>query len=234
MTAQIIYHADPLTGEYLGSGLSDADPLQEGNWLIPAHAYLDAPPAIPAGYTARRIVGGSGWDLVEDHRGTVYRTDTGGAVEHNELGPLPADVTSAPKPSPEHTWTGSAWAFDLTAIHANKVAAVNTACDSTITSGFTSSALGAPHHYSSDLVDQLNLAGSVLRGLDMPYACRDEQGVKAFRLHTAEQLRQVGDDFTLYKLQLLQYANDLKQQLDQALAVGDIETMERINWDLRQ
>ncbi|KIV66014.1 hypothetical protein SZ55_3776 [Pseudomonas sp. FeS53a] len=91
--------------------------------------------------------------------------------------------------------------------------------------------MGAPHQYSSQLDDQLNLTGAILRGLDMPYACRDEQGVRDFRLHTAEQLRQVGDDFTLYKLQLLQRANALKQQLDLALAAGDIEAMQAITWE---
>lgn len=115
--------------------------------------------------------------------------------------------------------------------HRDQYAAINRACDIAITAGFTSGALGAPHQYSSQLDDQLNLTGAILRGLDMPYACRDEQGVKAFRLHTAEQLRQVGDDFTLYKLQLLQRANELKQQLDLALAAGDAEAMLAITWE---
>nr|WP_177323723.1 hypothetical protein [Pseudomonas sp. P818] len=115
--------------------------------------------------------------------------------------------------------------------HSSATTAINNACDAAITAGFQSAALGAPHQYSSQLDDQLNLTGAILRGLDMPYACRDEQGVKAFRLHTAEQLRQVGDDFTLYKLQLLQRANELKQQLDLALAAGDAEAMQAITWE---
>ncbi len=115
-----------------------------------------------------------------------------------------------------------------------QIAAINQACEAAITAGFTSEALGAPHFYSSQLDDQLNLTGAVLRGLDMPYACRDEQGVKEFRLHTAEQLRQVGDDFTLYKLQLLQHANALKQQLDAALDDGDLSALEAISWEAPQ
>ncbi|WP_313129046.1 DUF4376 domain-containing protein [Stutzerimonas nitrititolerans] len=82
--------------------------------------------------------------------------------------------------------------------------------------------------------DQLNLTGAVLRALDMPYACRDEQGVKEFRPHTAEQLRQVSDDFTLYKLQLLQHASTLKQQLDAALESVDLAALEAINWEAPQ
>lgn len=32
-----IYHYDALTGEFLGQGKADPDPLQPDNWLIPAH-----------------------------------------------------------------------------------------------------------------------------------------------------------------------------------------------------
>jgi hypothetical protein len=119
-------------------------------------------------------------------------------------------------------------------LHASKVTEINSACEATIIGGFWSSALGAAHQYSSQLDDQLNLTGSVLRGADMPYACRDQQGLKAFRVHTVAQLRQVGDDFTLFKLQLLQYANELKQQLDQALTAGDVDALERVTWEAPQ
>jgi len=122
----------------------------------------------------------------------------------------------------------------LSQLYTSQVEAINKRAEITISGGFISAALGAPHFYSSQLDDQLNLTGAVLRGLDMPYACRDEQGVKAFRLHTAAQLRQVGDDFTLYKLQLLQHANELKQQLDLALEAGDAEAMAQIRWEAVQ
>lgn len=121
-----------------------------------------------------------------------------------------------------------------TDIHREKHTAINEACEAAITAGFTSDALGSSHLYASQLDDQLNLTGAVLRGLDMPYACRDEQGVKDFRMHTAEQLRHVGDDFTLYKLQLLQHANALKQQLDAALDDGDLVALESITWEAPQ
>lgn len=122
----------------------------------------------------------------------------------------------------------------LKKLHQQTVDEINRQCETTITAAFQSDALGTPHQYSSQLDDQLNLTGAILRGLDMPYACRDAQGVKAFRLHTAAQLRQVGDDFTLYKLQLLQHANELKQQLDLALEAGDAEAMAQIRWEAVQ
>lgn len=117
-------------------------------------------------------------------------------------------------------------------LHQNKVMEINTACEAEITSGFWSAALGESHRYSSQLDDQLNLTGVILQGLDNLYACRDLRGVKEFRPHTAKQLRQVGDDFTMFKLQLLQKANGLKQQLDQSLATGDLADIKAVVWEV--
>lgn len=237
-TTPRIYCTNLVTGEYLPEieAFADADPLTPGNWLIPAGAYLDAPPA--AGGNQAVLRKETGWVLVDDHRGNYFRTDTGAPERHIEFGPLPDHLTATPPPSSDHVWLDGKWTEDLPAklarSHAQQYLAVNSACEAAITAGFSSYALGAPHFYSSQLDDQLNLTGAVLRGLDMPYACRDEQGVKGFRLHTAEQLRQVGDDFTLYKLQLLQHANELKQQLDAALDAGDLAALEAISWEAPQ
>ncbi|NWD47839.1 DUF4376 domain-containing protein [Pseudomonas gingeri] len=122
----------------------------------------------------------------------------------------------------------------LEARYAAKIEEIDAACVNAITGGFQSSALGKRFEYSSQFDDQLNLTGAILRGVDMPYACRDELGAKDFRLHTAEQLKQVGDDLTVFKLQLLQYANDLKQQVDRALAAGDIDALKSVTWESAQ
>jgi predicted component of type VI protein secretion system len=198
---------------------------------LPANGLrLDEPLPTPSPGYAWALANGAPQQL-ECHLGNVYEKASGAATEWLQLGPLPEHLTDAPRPSAEHRWIDGAWRLDPKAMHASKVQDINHACEAAITAGFQSSALGAPHQYSSQLDDQLNLTGAILRGLDMPYACRDEQGAKAFRLHTAAQLRQVGDDFTLYKLQLLQRANELKQQLDLALAAGDAEAMQAITWE---
>lgn len=122
----------------------------------------------------------------------------------------------------------------LAALHHDKITEINTACESVITDGFWSSALGEPFKYNSQVLDQLNLAGVVLTGLDCLYACRDQLGVKLFRPHTAAQLRSIWCDLTSFKQELLQKVSDLKQKLDQALANSDLIALEAINWKSTQ
>lgn len=173
-------------------------------------------------------------EQVEDHRGLVYVTLTGSPIEWRELGPLPDSVTSLPRPSIFHHWADGQWVLNPDAVYAAKVVEINRACETAISGGFVSLALGGEFVYGSGLEDQLNLTGAVLRGEDMPYPCRDDQGVKAHRLHTIEQLKQVNADFTLFKLQLLQHADNLKQLLDQALAAGDADTLVQVTWEAAQ
>lgn len=59
-----IYHYHPETGEYLGKGSADADPLVDDNWLIPAHATPIAPPEVGAGKVAVFDVGLSAWTVI--------------------------------------------------------------------------------------------------------------------------------------------------------------------------
>lgn len=120
---------------------------------------------------------------------------------------------------------------NLESLHAQKSELINRSCESAITAGFWSDALGEPHQYGSQLGDQLNLTGTIQAGLDSLYPCRDEAGVKDFRSHTFAQIRQVGDDFTAFKLQILQKANQLKKRLDQALVDLDLATLESLTWE---
>lgn len=228
MSHKTVYQTDT-NGVYLGEVQADSCPIEEGTWLIPAGCVETPPPFIPAGKKA--VWGAGGWRLVAELKGlTAYSTTTLEPLPLDDHVELPRGFTLQ-TPGPFQIWQNDRWVDDITALHRAQASRVNAACEATITAGFLSSALGTPHRYSSQLDDQLNLTGAILRGLEMPYACRDEQGVRAFRLHTAEQLRQVGDDFTLHKLQLLQHANELKQQLDLALAADDLEAMQAITWE---
>lgn len=110
MTTPIIYIAHPLTGEYLGTGYADPDPQTPDGWLVPAHAYLDAPPTTAPGEVAVRA--DDAWRVLPDCRGTVYRTDTGAAVQHDQLGSLPEGLTTEPRPTAAHRWAAGSWIFD--------------------------------------------------------------------------------------------------------------------------
>lgn len=232
MTTKTVFQTDRL-GIYIGTTSADESPLEEGVYLLPRGCVETPPPAIPEGKAAHWD--GTRWQLIDAKQGlTAYNTNTGEPLQIQRLGELPAGYTLE-VPKPGQVWRDGDWVDDVPAVvaalHQSQTAAINRGCETAITAGFTSAALGAPHTYSSQLDDQLNLTGAILRGLDMPYACRDEQGQKEFRLHTIEQLRHVGDDFSQAKLQLLQRANQLKQLLDAARAAADVDAMAAITWE---
>lgn len=154
--------------------------------------------------------------LTDEERTTFWRQNSPEAMQLGSVARRPAWV-----PIPTEA---------LEVVHARKVVIINTACEREITAGFWSAALGSRHFYSSQLDDQLNLTGLVLHGQDSAYSCRDEQGLRAFKAHTAEQLALVSNDFTRLKMQLLQQAGDLKQQLDQALAANNGKALQSIVW----
>lgn len=110
MTPPIIYNADPVTGEFIGTAHADPDPLNPGNWLLPAHSCLAAPP--PAGPGVASVRQGDGWLVVPDHRGTVYSTETGEPLEFSNLGDLPYGLTATPRPSEAHRWSAEGWRLD--------------------------------------------------------------------------------------------------------------------------
>jgi hypothetical protein len=126
MIAPIIYIAHPLTGEYLGTGYADPDPLDADNWLVPGHAYRDAPPPMVPGEAA--VWTGRGWSLRPDRRGQVYRTATGEAVMHDQLGELPEGLTTEPRPTQDYRWDSTGWVLDVNLKAANRLVLTTGLC----------------------------------------------------------------------------------------------------------
>lgn len=58
-----IYHYQENTGELIGEGVADHDPLEAGCWLVPAHATNVAPPENVEGSTRHFVAGG--WEYRE-------------------------------------------------------------------------------------------------------------------------------------------------------------------------
>lgn len=99
-----IWHIHPVTGELLGTGTADADPLEPGNWLVPAHAVTVAPPATIAGHA--RVFAAGSWSQVVDHRGETWWTAARAPVLVTALGdPSALGLMSSQPPAPPPTTT---------------------------------------------------------------------------------------------------------------------------------
>ncbi|WP_416053143.1 DUF4376 domain-containing protein [Cupriavidus basilensis] len=133
----VIYHCDPATGEFLGSGAAYIGPA--GDVQVPAFATVTPSPECPEGHVAV-MVGAPDpidhtcqWAVVMDWRGeALYSTADGSAFEFglgtlawHGLGDLPEQLTSEPRPSAFHIWLEGAWTFDLVLARAAKVAEIN-------------------------------------------------------------------------------------------------------------
>lgn len=65
-----IWNYHPVTGELLGPGTADANPIELGEWIVPAHATPVAPPTAQIGKAI--VFAGSAWSHIPDHRGEVW------------------------------------------------------------------------------------------------------------------------------------------------------------------
>lgn len=120
-----IYNYHPLTKEFLSEGIADADPLVEGNWLIPAHATTVPVPEIQSGHVP--VFDGSQWLQAEDHRGVkIYDIATAQRSEIKDLGELPDGVTTIAPDVEFPKWNGKKWVTDKAAKKAADIAAAET------------------------------------------------------------------------------------------------------------
>ena len=232
MDTKVVYQTDHL-GIYTGKTVADRSPLEPDVWLIPGGCVEVAPPAVPERKAA--FWDGRKWQLVDSYQGlTVYNTTTRAPMVIERAGALPAGYTLE-VPAPGQIWGNGHWVDDIPTVlelrYTVQLAAVNKACLQEITGGFWSAALGDRFFYESQIEDQLNLTGLILRGLGGGYICRDEPGVTDFRDHTSDQLLQVGNEFTEFKLQRLRKANELKQTLAAARAAADLDALNAVSWE---
>lgn len=106
---------------------------------------------------------------------------------------------------------------------------LNSECEAMIVSGFTSNALGTAHRYQSDITDQMNLIGAEATGKDMDFKSGTENPDGSitweWKPHTAVQLKQVLDDGSDYKHQLLYNLAVKKYMLDSATSLEQINSI---------
>ncbi|MGO4304182.1 phage tail assembly chaperone [Cupriavidus sp. RAF12] len=121
-----IFNYHPLTGEFLGAGVADDNPLDPANPIVPGYATSIAPPQA----TERRVAvcrDAAGhapqngpectWTLVPDYRAVpLFRTADGSVFElgheYNGLGDLPSFLTDEPRPSAAHEWVNDDWVLN--------------------------------------------------------------------------------------------------------------------------
>jgi len=89
-----IYHYHPREG--LSQSLADPDPMNEGQFLIPAHATVIVPPIVETGHAV--IFKEGEWQEVEDHRGTLLYDKNGVEKTLATLGPIPEGWSLEPPP----------------------------------------------------------------------------------------------------------------------------------------
>lgn len=93
-----IYNYDGVTKEYIGESAADPDPLQQGEWLIPANATSVSPPPSVPKCVAIFDISLEQWSYVPDYRGTIVEAnDKSGRVKTIEkIGVKPSEVKFEP------------------------------------------------------------------------------------------------------------------------------------------
>jgi len=121
----------------------------------------------------------------------------------------------------------------LNQVKEQKINEINRIAEKKIVSGFTSSALGTPHLYQSEPIDQLNLLGVVqtaqLTNENQLFKCSPDNGKTwEYKEHTPEQLVQVLKTGKETKISILLKANELKEKVKHATSVEEIQ---QITWE---
>lgn len=199
---------------------------------VPSNAIqLAAKLAKPAAGKAWALVAGQPLQLA-DHRGTVYRTDTGAAEQHTELGNLPEGLTTVPRPSVDHSWSGNAWTFDATLQAANRQALSVNLCQSVDTAADAARAA---------------VAGDALRAVEYDrarieaeqFASANYQGtlppmVAAWAINgrtpqqAADSILQEAAQYTAALVQLRTVRLNAKELIRNAMAAGQVEQAQDI------
>lgn len=116
----------------------------------------------------------------------------------------------------------------------SRIAVLSAACRTAIKENFESRVLGESHAYPSNETDQLNLASSVadslLPGLAAdwvtPFWCLNQAGEWAMRMHTAEQIQQLGREAKARIVSLMQRNALLAEQVQQASSKAEVDQFE--------
>jgi hypothetical protein len=193
MTNVNVHNYDATSKEYIGSTPARMDPL-DGTPLVPANATLIDPPNVVVTDQVACFID-KAWVMLDDNRGIIYNKITRLSQVLNQLGDIPVEFTPI-EPPPRGIWdeNSGVWIENLEEVKAAAIVEIKAQTSALIQGGVTSRALGTIHEYPTGITDQMNLTAVVLSGNAAMFWCKDEGGIWARRLHTAEQIAQVGED----------------------------------------
>jgi hypothetical protein len=125
--------------------------------------------------------------------------------------------------------------MQLSVLKQQRIEALTLSCSEEIVGGYTSSALGAIHVYPSKITDQINMMGSASASLypgnpdewSTPFWCANDEGVWAFRAHSATQIQATESD---RKAHILRCQSRLEQLSAQVMAAKTANTVDAIVW----
>ena len=89
-----IYNYVGETGEYISTSTASPNPMEDGQFLVPANATTTAPLSAREGYAV--VLTGSEWAYIEDNRGVAYNVREEVTVE--SLGELATGITKVAVP----------------------------------------------------------------------------------------------------------------------------------------
>ena len=131
-----LYNLDRETGALLEStefnpnpSQARPDPLEEGVWLVPAHATLIEPPTV-TDENSVAVFNGAGWNIANDYRKSrAFEIATGLEVQITKIGDIPEGVTLLVPPPKYPKWDGTKWTEDITKCIADKSQDIEDKCD---------------------------------------------------------------------------------------------------------
>lgn len=228
-----LYHYDN-KGYYTHKTEARLDPLG-GEPLVPAGATLTAPPPAANNKIAKWDDGNQQWSEAPDYRSLRYWTASAGLIEITEAGASPpagaTELTAGQKLIQEgETWRLRTEADDLAEARQSKIAELKAAVEKAIKSGFSSSALGAPHTYDSEQHNIDWIQAAVLSATKTQITCDDGTDAaksKTPREHTVAQCKQVLTDGMAKLLTRKTRFRTLREQVN---AAADVAAVNAIKW----
>lgn len=99
-------------------------------------------------------------------------------------------------------------------------------CKYELLGGFTSDALGSSHVYSSEYENQVNLSEAVSRNTPVNYKCMEvSTAVKNRKRHTPNQVKQVQQDWILFKEAKFAQLDELILQIENATTEDEVNAI---------